>query len=507
MALPVEGSVSNLNIDLSGSCLEGHGPSPEMLAFEERLVEIQREIHSVIPPLKHQLPILNAFFKDWLEGVFLRCGRKFSKTHCVTYCSWVFALLFPGSENYIIFDERDHGRSIIWDNGRLPRFLTTIQKRPDETIEQWSKRKALGKKIEQKYVASVINSDLTLRFRNGSFISIEGAKNVPKADGLQPTFICYDEFKSHDERFDISMRPNLDVFEGRLLIVGTPPPLGESPHYLKTEEEFKRSPKKRHFCLPSYLNEVVYPNGRTGEKFKALEVEYRARNEYHVFAREYLGLDIADSSKRIFPHFTRSDHVHDHQQMLAQVQADRRAWDYYLVFDPGTTSVFAATAIAIHTQDRRFFVLGEVYETDMSKTTVGHIWPKAEEIARAINPNFEDWVLGYDVAASWFANEVAAQFGEALLPCDKSSRTGLGKEDQLSVLRSAMVTGRFAISEKCEHTIKEIVRYALDDNGRLPKKDDHGIDTMRYTMRFDSYDTVFHASQKVPTFKELRPWS
>ena len=498
--------MSDLNIDLRDAALK-ELQLDGLSEFEQKLVTLQKEIHAVIKPLPHQVPVLRAFFVDWLDGVFLRCGRKWGKTTVCVYFSWMFALLFPDTEHYIVFDEKEHAADTIWRNGRLPRFLSTAIKLPGESSKDWMKRRQLGHKIERKYIASVSNSNFSVTFRNGSTISVEGAKNVARADGLQPTSIVYDEIKNHDAQFDQAMRPNLDVFDGRILIVGTPPKLGESEHYIKLEEEFKRAPRKRHFCLPSYLNTLVYPNGREGVKFKELEREYRSRQEYHVFAREYLAMSVPDSSKRIFPHFTRNDHVHDHQQMLAQVQADRRAWDYYLVFDPGTTSVFAATAIATHTQDRRFFVLGEVYETDMSKTTVGHIWPKAEEIARAINPNFEDWVLGYDVAASWFANEVAAQFGEALLPCDKSSRTGLGKEDQLSVLRSAMVTGRFAISEKCEHTIKEIVRYALDDNGRLPKKDDHAIDCLRYTMRFDSYDTVFHASQKVPTFKELRPWS
>lgn len=493
--------MARLDIDLSS--VAGI-PNPDFLGFEKRLATIQKEIHSVIPPLPHQLPVLNAFFRDWVDGFFLRCGRKFSKTHIVVYCPWVFALLFAGSENYIIYDEKDHGKDIIWKNGRLPRFLSSVKKMPGETVDAWRARKRRGMLIEEKYIASISNSELTIKFRNGSTITVEGSKNVGRADGLQPTFIAYDEFKNHDPAFDEAMRPNLDVFDGRILVAGTPPKLGEGEHYLKLEEEFKRAPGKRHVCLPSYNNLLIYPGGRTGVKFKALENEYRARGEYHVFAREYLGMDVPDQSTAVFPHLDRDKHMHLHENLMMEYRETQGQWDHFLVFDPGSTTCFAALFAIIHEEDKRFWILDELYETNQAKTTVGHIWPAAREKLGYINCDMDDWLIGYDSAAVWFANEVSAVYDVGMLPCDKKMRKGEGKQDQLGVIRSAMVTGRFAMSDRCQNTFREMRAYATLPLGKLPKENDHTIDCMRYITRFATYDTLFQVRDIVDPFPRMK---
>ena len=473
--------------------------------FEATMVSIQRDFHSVFTPMPGQLIVLNAFFRDWVEAIFLRCGRKFSKTSCAIYCCWMFAALFEDSEVYYILDEKEHGRDILWNNGRLPRFFSTLPRNKGESREDYVKRRELGRSIENKYLlGDPNNTTMTMKFRNGSYITVDGAKNYASADGLSPTFVAFDEFKSHDYRYYEAMMPNLNVRDGRHMVLGTPPPIGEGEHYRKLEASFKREGRKRHIHAPSFQNIIVFPGGRTGDKFKRIEQEYKDAEEWHVFAREYLALDVVDTARRVFPHFTVEDHVHEHSKMWDETDRYWKDWDSYLVFDPGTTSCFAATMVMIHQEDKRFWVMGEIYETNMAKTTVREIWPKAWEKAMKINSHSEDWLIGYDVAAAWFANEVTAEYDIGLLPCDKKSTKGRGKEDQIAVMRSAMRTGRFAISDECPNTIKELVGYSLDENGKIPKRDDHAIDCLRYTMRFDNYDTVFHPADKVEVFKQLR---
>jgi len=474
-------------------------------AFQKHILEIQRDFHSVVAPHAGQLLAINSFFVDWKAGVFLRCGRKTGKTFTAIYCAWKFACLFPNSEVYYILPEKEHGRTLLWQGQRLQGFFSTQDRLPNETMKNFVERRKRGKAIEQKYIREVNNSTLTIVFKNNSFLTIDGSKNYPNANGLQPTFCVMDEYAWHDPRYDETMRPNLDSRDGRLLMVGTPPPIGQGLHFLETEKEFQRARDKVHYLMPSYLNERIYPGGRTGPKFKGLEESYRLRDRYHVFAREYLCMLVPDTTNAVFPDLDRRKHVFPHAALMEELENSYKDWDFYMTYDPGSVTVFATTIVAINRKDKRFWVLGELYETQQKRMTVGHLFPLSREKAEEIHQFFEDWILTYDAAAAWFANEVATIYDVGMLPCDKTSRKGEGKQDQLMVLRSAIKTGRFAMSERCVYTYKEMISYSRDeDTGKLPKKNDHAIDCLRYTMRTAAYDEEeFSPHEQIQTFQRI----
>ena len=470
--------------------------------FQQKLLEIQRDFHSVAVPHPGQLVAINSFFVDWKTGVFLRCGRKTGKTYVAIYCAWKFACLFPNSEVYYILPEKEHGRTLLWQGQRLQGFFSTQDRRPGENLEAFAKRRQKGKAIENKYVKDINNSTLTILFKNGSFLTVDGSKNYPNANGLQPTFCVMDEYAWHDPRYDETMRPNLDSRDGRLLMVGTPPPIGQGLHFLETEKEFQRAKDKVHYLMPSYLNEGIYPGGRNGQKFQDLEASYKARDKYHVFAREYLCMLVPDATNAVFPHLEKKKHVFPYAAMMEELENSYRDWDFYMTYDPGSVTVFAVTFVAINRKDKRFWVFDELYETQQKNMTVKYLFPLSRRKAEAIHQFFEDWILTYDSAAAWFANEVSTNHDVGMLPCDKTSRKGEGKQDQLMVLRSAIQTGRFAMSDRCAHTYKEMISYSRDeDTGKLPKKDDHAIDSLRYTMRTAAYDDEeFNPNETVEAF-------
>ena len=436
-------------------------------------------------------------------------GKSLIPTHnssIAIYFAWKFAVLFPESEVYVVLDEAQHGRLIYWANGRLPRFFSTQPRLPGEKSDAYKRRRVQGKAIEQKYLAGEPNSTtMTMRFKNNSTIGIMGSLNFAQADGLSPAAAVYDEIKSHRPEFDTAFRPNLDALNGRLLVVGTPPPEGQALHYIKMEEEFKRSKRKRHFLMPSYLNELIYPGGRYGEKFLRIENDYKMAGNGHVFKREYLGIIVPDATNAVFPDLDRRKHVFPHAALMEELENSYKDWDYYMTYDPGSVTVFATTIVAINRKDKRFWVLGELYETQQKRMTVGHLFPLSREKAEEIHQFFEDWILTYDAAAAWFANEVATIYDVGMLPCDKTSRKGEGKQDQLMVLRSAIKTGRFAMSDRCTHTYKEMISYSRDeDTGKLPKKNDHAIDCLRYTMRTAAYDEEeFSPHEQIQTFQRI----
>ena len=262
---------------------------PRFLKHQE---EIERQIHRVCRPHAGQVDVASAFFIHWMTGVFVQCGRKWGKTDIAIYVMYMFGKLFEGAECYYIADEKDHARKILWENGRLPRFFSSIKRAPWEKHDDFKARKEAGLKLQQDWVVNTNSSEMTVRLDNDSMLMVDGAKNFAKADGLSPTIIVYDEFKHHDPRFDLAMRPNMKTFKGRILIVGTPPD-NEENYYCETVNEFKM--RKDHLWLrrPSYMNPYVYdgPKDPTLMEEKAV---YKMKKASHVFEREYMAKIVPD---------------------------------------------------------------------------------------------------------------------------------------------------------------------------------------------------------------------
>lgn len=448
---------------------------------------IEREIHQVWAPHEGQYDIVSAFLIDWAEGCFLQCGRKLGKTELAVYLLFMFALLFENAECYFVADEKDHARKILWNNGRLPRFLTSFRQQKNETHEQFKERRRIGQILQDKWIVNVNNVDMTVRFSNGSMIMVEGAKNFSKADGLSPTFAVYDEFKHHDERFDIAMRPNLRTFNGRILIMGTPPD-NEENYYCKIADEFRH--KKRHlfFKKPSWMNPHVY-DGPEDEGLAEEEKEYRRRSEWHIFAREYLANIVPDQNAMIFPMLDRNKHVGKYDEMVSEIKRNMRDWDLYISFDPAASSVFGVLLVAIHRHDKRLWLVDEIYESSTMNTRSKNIFKRARDKWREICAYDADWMKIYDNAEKWFQVEIAGEFDEALLPCDKDMKN---KEAKLSVVKDAMLYDRFLCSERASKSFWELQNYKKDENGMIPKKHDHNIDNLRYILNAAYYTSVPH---------------
>lgn len=453
--------------------------------FLEYQSSIEREIHQVWTPHEGQYDIIQAFLIDWAEGCFLQCGRKLGKTELAVYLLFMFALLFEGAECYFVADEKDHARKILWNNGRLPRFLTAIRQNKNESFEQFKERKRIGEMLQNKWIKKVDNVEMTVTFNNGSMIMVEGAKNFSKADGLSPTFAVYDEFKHHDERFDIAMRPNLRTFNGRILIMGTPPD-NEQNYYCKIADEFKHKKGHIFFQKPSYLNPHVY-DGPNDEGLKEEAKEYRRRGEYHIFQREYLAQIVPDQNSMIFPMLDRDKHIGKYVEMVAEIKRRIKDWDFYISFDPAASSVFGVLLVAINRFDKRLWLLDEIYEENTMQTRAKEIFSRARDKWREICAFDDDWYKIYDYAEKWFQVEIAGEFDEAVHPCEKDLKN---KEAKLSVIKDAMLYGRFLASERCVKSFWELEIYRKDEKGMIPKKNDHNIDNLRYILNANYYISV-----------------
>jgi hypothetical protein len=291
-----------------------------------------------------------------------------------------------------------------------------------------------------------------------------------------------------------AMEPNLETNKAPIIIAGTPPE-GTKSYYSKVEKDFANTRGYKTFCLPSYLNTYLYPEGKEDKRFKELRQRYIERGEEDVFEREYLAKYVKGGSRAIFPVFKSptydetgetiveySEHVRPHDEIKRMLSIFPKDWEYYVAYDAGTVTCFAVLLAALNTVTRQVIYLDEIYEKDQSKTTSISIYRRAQDLM--LEYGEVDWYEVYDNAAAWFANEVNAEEEDAcLIPCTKDYNR---KEDRLSMIKDMMIRGYHLESERCKFLRWETENYYIDDKGKIPKSDDHLQDCRRYRGSYRS---------------------
>lgn len=477
--------------------------------FYDRQQRIEFEMHQFWKPHKGQAPLAYALFRKYQRYIFMQCGRKLGKTDFSLYCMYLFAMLFPNSQIYYIADTMKHGGELVWENGRLPRFFLSPKRLPFESQENYERRRKIGKELHTKWVVKKNESEMRITFSNGSFIKVDGAENYANADGIEPDFIVYDEFKHHDPRFHIAMDPNLRVKKAPLMILGTPPE-EHGTYYEKIAKSVQRM-SYGYFCRrPSYLNPILYPLGEKDPEFQEEVKKYIDREEEDVLRRELYAEIVISGSKAIFPvlelpeydwdnskYIGYSKHVRPHKDMMAEIRHKPKDWEYYAVFDPGSTVCFGVLFMAFNRIDKRVFILDEIYEKDQRETTTRKIVTRAIEKWRNIHPYDGHWEKQYDYAAAWFENEAWELFPDySFSPCEKDigSKGEDKKEAKLSMIKDMLIHGKLAIaSETCPNTVWEMSSYRKDEKGKIPKENDHLIDCLRYGLNAMNYDPMYAA--------------
>ena len=53
-----------------------------------------------------------------------------------------------------------------------------------------------------------------------------------------------------------------------------------------------------------------------------------------------------------------------------------------------------------------------------------------------------------------------------------------------------LIKGFLILSDNCDKLFWEMEKYATDDNGKIPKEDDHAIDALRYLLNAANYHQV-----------------
>ena len=419
---------------------------------------------------KSQIEDLKPLYAGKVRNLFLACGRKYGKTELAAYVLWRQALLHPGSECFYITPEAVGGRKIIWEGGRLQKFLD---------------------KDSSKYIASIRNQDMTIRFKNGSYIQVVGSDNYMIANGLTPSIAVYDEFKGFNYRWHVEFAPNRVVKDAPFVFIGTKPRAGnknleqynEILEYAKTSDKWSVA-ERTTFDNP--LNHLPHKKRAIEEEISQL----RARGEEDVVQLEYFSKVVPGGKRAIFPMLTKERHVRPHNKILAEIKRDIKKLDWYCVADPGSTTCFATLFVAIHPYTRKIYIMDELYETDQNETSTRKMYPQMDSKMMEFYPNSDvndDWFKTHDEAAAWFSNEVMDQYGVYFMPTQKHLNK---KEHGLSLIKDLLLHDLVVISDRCVNLFKEMELYAKDEKGNIPKKHDHLIDCLRYLLGAANYNMI-----------------
>jgi len=413
----------------------------------ELYARIIKGLHASFTPHKGQIKVGQALFRDECRDIFVEAGRNWGKTHLMSYCLWRWAALNPGSENYYFAPYMKQAREIIW----APRILQNFG--PKDWVDEPN------------------NTEMRIPFKNGSFIKADGSDNVNAYRGVKPRgLIIFDEFKDFREEFYDAFDPNRAAHDAPLIIIGTPP--DRDCQFSRVRDAYKKDDAKKYFHGPTSENPHI-----SSDWLKAKEKELIDRGESDVWQREYLALQIAGGSSKIFPMVSRSILV-SHETMMHRISRDRKRLEWIWFSDPAAASTFAVLFAAYNPYTKEVFLLDEIYEQEQAKMTVKvmgtEIIKKRDEIYSKT-----EWRQGYDEAATWFQNEMLDNFSEHLEPSQKASND---KESGLSLIKDMLLQGKLIISDRCIKTFWEMDNYYKDKQGNIPKKDDHLVDCLRYAL-------------------------
>jgi hypothetical protein len=426
--------------------------------------DIISDLNLVFKPHVGQIPIGKALFGDDKKLIVIECGRKFGKTDLLCYALYRWAMTNPNSYSYYIAPWAKQIQDLVWANGRMPMFL------PDHLMK--------------KYVLSVNNTDKRIMFKNGSFIKCEGSDNYEAGRGFSATgMVAYDEAKDHNPNFHNAFEPNLAITDAPLLVVGTPS-YDDDNLLTRLGDLAKITTTGSYNNFPSHMNPFI-----SKEYLARKEQEFRDRGDYDIFELEYLAKRVKIGKKYIFPMLKKSM-IKPHKEVLEHVTRNRKDYDFYTGYDPGSVKCFAVGMFAVHRFDRHIIALDEIYATKLGENSVRQIVPVSLFKANEINPNDDDWLDCYDHAAAWFASEIAYEYPDyphALFPCEKDLKN---KEAKLSLIKDILLNGLMTFSDRVVSGYLEMDNYKLDDNGKLVKENDHWIDLFRYVLNLAGYSTI-----------------
>ena len=414
------------------------------------LAEGISDLNELWKPHDAQVPIGRAIFYEGAKDIFVQMGRNTGKTEVASYCLWRWAYENPNSENYIFEPFLKQAREILWAGRRIQTFG------PNDWIE------------------SINESELRIRFKNGSFIKLEGSDNEAAMAGIKPKgLIIYDEFKDHRVKSIQNFEPNRAAFDVPALFIGTPPSIHN--HYVDYMNLAKEgSDGWRYFHAPTSSNPHIK---KSWLEKKRRELE--KLGELETWYREYEALYVKGSKGSVFPHIFK---IEDKPWVKPN---DFKKWQLIVGQDPASTSVFGVLFVAYNPYTKQIIPIGEIYEKDQAQMTARNIWRQVQEKLAMLNGeafNRANQEYVYDEAAAWYKSAIEEMDSSVWLTPSRKHLYGV--DGYINVLRFVLASGLIQMTPDTPMLRWELESYEKDDKGRIPKINDHLINAFQYILDF-----------------------
>jgi hypothetical protein len=237
-------------------------------------------------PHTKQKEIITDFISGNYDYLFVRAGRKFSKTTVNIKAAWYKSLQKFNSTTYSTFPTIALGTEIVWDEKRL-QFCDM-----------------LTPYMMQKYVKYVDNNKHIIHFVNDSHIKLQGTWTEARGRGTQPNFLTVDEIQDCNNDWIEAMDSNLGPKQAPCIMSGTPPK--KRNHYHDWEQRILNNPRGKIYHYSSYDNDAI-PHLKGWLDNKKLELIKAGKED--VWLREYMAEDCFSHADRVLPDAKFEDYV------------------------------------------------------------------------------------------------------------------------------------------------------------------------------------------------------
>jgi hypothetical protein len=430
--------------------------------------------------------------------------------------------------SYYVAPTKTHAKQIIYDTGRIEKCV------PQQYI--WDVKRGLNEvwfTIDQKEPCGVLYIIGT-----GDVFAHVGVKHAGP--------IIVDETAWTKEEWHKAKEQDYKAWLPLVIYFTTWPK--ERDHFIDNMvHEYKANPRRSFHQRPQFDN-ITLEENNPGHFKKQLE-DYERAGDMIGYQRDVLSMRVIGDDQLVFSKFDYTTYYKAkiagdwdknamvpinpkaYQEVMEEVDFDEHVWPHkYLMqyckkmlhectkivhFDPGHTGAFAVNLDMANDYTKEYFRLGEVYEKNCGDLDVRELMRKVVPIIFNLWPDVDPKMLefGYDEAATWFKAEFNAFCREvwsknpknwpkedqyffhkirknfprpwSLAPTRKSKSK---EEDRIMSIRTMLGQNKLRFSDRCPYSIWEMGNYRLDDNGKLPDKDNHTIDNLRYGLDLIGYE-------------------
>lgn len=393
-------------------------------------------------------PVQRGYIRSKAKRKVNDTGRRGGKSGGVARDYVITSLEKPRSFNPFIAVTRDHAKNILWDTLKEINTRYDVGARPNET-------------------------DLTMRFRNGSVIKLAGAdkpKEIEKFRGMPMGIGGTDESGSFGaylgELIEQVLEPATMDLDGVIFMAGTP-----ANHCMGMffEAATGRLPGWEHFHW-TWRENPFLPNA---EAWVQDLLQRKGWSWDHpVFRREYLGEWVRSNESSVYFH---DDALNAYDELPAGLK-----FSHILGIDLGASDDDPKTAFAVRafSEDHPISYTKQAYKsTKMTPTEI------ADEIGilRTKHGQFRRIVMDTGALGKAIAREITKRHGIPIVPAEKTE-----KYDYIELLNDDSRRGLSKIHRKdAEQLRDERSRLQWDEDRRKEDKrfPNHVCDADLYAWR------------------------